>query len=221
VGVNLPDNRSNMVTYFGRLELAFLNCVDRVINRIMKITIIPGRNYVISKSALKRIGGFQNVLTEDVNISWRLYKSGRRIGVTRALCREQVPTRLRWYFKQQERWYAGSLREIKSVLKRLTLKEKFVYLPLVIIMLLLPHLLAGGVVLYLITMQNAFLFLIGAAYIMLLAAALRYLSLVDVILSPVVTLLYSFFQVFLFGASFFRKKNLKWYKTPKEKIRAE
>lgn len=221
VGLNLPQNRNGIVSVIGRLELAFLNLVDKTINSIIKTALIPGRNFVIYKKTLKKVGGFEKALTEDVNISWRLYKIGKKIGITPAVAREQVPDKFSWYIKQQERWTRGSLHEIRISLSHLSISEILIFLPAILFLSSVPFVIMIALVLYIITGIAYLLipFLLGIFILFL--AAIRYLDATDAIYFPFSVLVFGAVQAYILLVVAVKStlgQRTLWYKTPKEKI---
>ncbi|MBI3190508.1 glycosyltransferase family 2 protein [archaeon] len=220
IGLLIPQNKQNFVSRIGRLELAFLNNVNKFIYNTSKTAMIPGRNYVIYKKTLEDIGGFDNVLTEDVNLSWRLYKCGKKVDMTPAISKEQVPDRFSWYFRQQERWTTGSLNEMRSAVKHLTIFEKVFFLPMLAIIVGLPFVSFISLVLFLLTFHPAFLALFLMTFIVMLVSSAQYLEPYDIFISLVTTVVFGFLEVANFTDSCIKiitKNKMKWYKTPKEK----
>lgn len=222
VGANLPANKQNAIAYIGRIELAYLSVLDKIINRVAKTAIIPGRNYVIRKKALKAIGGFKNVLTEDLNLSWRMYKRRKRIDITPAISREQVPTRISWYLRQQERWDAGTFHEIHSSAKHLSAIEKFVYMPYILFLSSLPIALALSIILYALNANMIFLAVVLLSLLLTAMSSARFLEPKDTVFSPVTSIAYGFLQLIMAvfsGLEALTGKKVTWRRTPKEKVK--
>ena len=220
VGLNLPDNRNGLISITARLELAFLDGVDKIINRFLKTTIIPGRNFVVYKKAIKKVGGFKQALTEDVNISWRMYKKDMKIGLADAVCREQVPERLSWFLKQQERWTRGAFHELITSLPHLSILELLVFLPSIIFLVSAPTAMVSAIILYAATGNSYLLFPLLLAVLILLISEIKYLDSSDTLYFPAAALMLGIIQIHAFFISMIKSTlgiRTQWYKTPKKK----
>ncbi len=71
---------------------------------------LPGTNYLIHRSLLETLGGWdQEALTEDTELSIRIYEAGYLIKVIPyAVSWEQEPENLRVWFRQRVRWARGN-----------------------------------------------------------------------------------------------------------------
>lgn len=222
IGLNLPINKKGFLVDIGRLESGFLNGVNKITSHIAKTGIIPGRNYIIYKNVLKKLGGYQNVLTEDLNLAWRLYRSNKKVTIANAPIHEQVPDKLEWYIKQQERWSIGGLKELAKSMKFLSLKDKLLLLPILIFLTGIPISIFLSIVLFILTYSTIFLFTLIVSIALLTVTSFRYLKLNDIILSPITSISYAFLQTFVTIYSIINiasNSRTKWYKTPKEKYK--
>src|SRR5205807_10204649 len=104
-------NRSrNLLTRFINIEsLAFQWIVQAGRWALIGVTTLPGTNFVFRKTALEEAGGWdEEALTEDAELTIRLYETGRRIRfVPDAVTWEQEPERLAVWFRQRTRWARG------------------------------------------------------------------------------------------------------------------
>ncbi len=77
---------------------------------LMRLTTLPGTNYVIRRDLVARLGGWdEQALTEDAEMSVRVYKAGYRIQfVPGSVTWEQEPEGLKVWFRQRRRWVRGS-----------------------------------------------------------------------------------------------------------------
>ena len=75
------------------------------------ITTIPGTNFIIRRSLLEQMGGWNTkALTEDTELTVRIYESGYRIyWLPHAVTWEQEPETLRVWIKQRTRWAQGNM----------------------------------------------------------------------------------------------------------------
>lgn len=76
---------------------------------LMRLTMLPGTNYVIRKSIVEEMGGWdEQALTEDSEMTVRLYLAGYNVQlVPTSVSWEQEPESLRVWFKQRRRWVRG------------------------------------------------------------------------------------------------------------------
>ena len=73
------------------------------------VTSLPGTNFVIWRHVLREVGGWdEKALTEDAELTIRIYETGRYIGfVPRAVTWEQEPEKLGTWLRQRTRWARG------------------------------------------------------------------------------------------------------------------
>ncbi len=85
------------------------------------LTTIPGTNYIIRRSLLQRLGGWNDrALTEDTELTVRIYDSGCRISwLPHSVTWEQEPETLRVWLKQRTRWAQGNMWMVAYYLARL------------------------------------------------------------------------------------------------------
>jgi cellulose synthase/poly-beta-1,6-N-acetylglucosamine synthase-like glycosyltransferase len=77
---------------------------------LMRLTTLPGTNFVIRRSLAEQLGGWDpSALTEDAELSIRIYQAGYRIQfVPDSVTWEQEPEGLKVWFRQRRRWVRGS-----------------------------------------------------------------------------------------------------------------
>ncbi|PYV13440.1 MAG: glycosyl transferase family 2 [Acidobacteria bacterium] len=105
------NRRKNLLTRFINLEsLAFQWIVQAGRWRLMRVATLPGTNYLIHRSILEELGGWDEAaLTEDAELSIRIYQAGYLIKfVPYAVTWEQEPETLRVWFRQRVRWARGN-----------------------------------------------------------------------------------------------------------------
>jgi cellulose synthase/poly-beta-1,6-N-acetylglucosamine synthase-like glycosyltransferase len=105
------NRKKNLLTRFVNLEsLAFQWIVQAGRWRLLRISTLPGTNYLIRRSLLEELGGWdEQALTEDSEMSIRVYKAGYLIKfVPYAVTWEQEPETLRVWFNQRVRWARGN-----------------------------------------------------------------------------------------------------------------
>jgi cellulose synthase/poly-beta-1,6-N-acetylglucosamine synthase-like glycosyltransferase len=93
--------------------------------QLFHLGTIPGTNYVIRRDLLERIGGWDvKALSEDTEISFRVYQMGYRIGFQpHAVTWEQEPQTLDVWFYQRTRWVKGNIYVVIKNAKKLFTKE--------------------------------------------------------------------------------------------------
>ncbi|MBQ7669140.1 MAG: glycosyltransferase family 2 protein [Clostridia bacterium] len=116
--------------------------------RHFKTGIIPGTNFVIRRSALEELGGWDvKALIEDTEMSFRLLAKGKLIKyIPEAVTWEQEPGRFRAWLRQRTRWARGNIiltaKSAPQLFKRCCYRFKVVEL----FMLSMYVMLFGGVV---------------------------------------------------------------------------
>lgn len=129
VGKFRTRNRDrSILTRFINIEtLSFQWLVQAARNYLWGLATIPGTNFIIRKELLNKIGGWEtSSLTEDTELTIRIYQSGYRIlWIPYAVTWEQEPEKLKIWFKQRTRWARGNLAVIFTYLKNFfSLRDK-------------------------------------------------------------------------------------------------
>jgi cellulose synthase/poly-beta-1,6-N-acetylglucosamine synthase-like glycosyltransferase len=83
----------------------------KVFSSLNCIHVTPGPFSIYRKSVLEKINGFDaNNITEDLEIAYRLHKSGYQIVNCMNTCvRTITPHNFKLLYKQRRRWYSGAL----------------------------------------------------------------------------------------------------------------
>jgi cellulose synthase/poly-beta-1,6-N-acetylglucosamine synthase-like glycosyltransferase len=105
------NKKKNLLTRFINLEgLAFQWIVQAGRWGLLRMSTLPGTNYLIRRSLLEEVGGWdEQALTEDAEMSIRIYQAGHLIKfVPYAVTWEQEPETLRVWFRQRTRWARGN-----------------------------------------------------------------------------------------------------------------
>jgi cellulose synthase/poly-beta-1,6-N-acetylglucosamine synthase-like glycosyltransferase len=105
------NRHRNLLTRFVNIEtLAFQWIMQAGRWAMLGVTTLPGTNFVIWRSVLQGVGGWdEEALTEDAELTIRLYETGRRIRfVPGAVTWEQEPEQLRVWLRQRLRWARGN-----------------------------------------------------------------------------------------------------------------
>jgi len=129
VGKFRTRNRDrSILTRFINIEtLSFQWLIQASRNYLWGLATIPGTNFIIRRELLEKIGGWEiNSLTEDTELTIRIYQSGYRIlWIPHAVTWEQEPEKLGIWFKQRTRWARGNLAIIFTYLKKFfSLRDK-------------------------------------------------------------------------------------------------
>lgn len=106
------NKTKNILTKFINIEgLSFQWMAQGGRWRLFNLCTIPGTNFLVRKTILDKIGGWDDgAIAEDTEISIRLYSLGYKIKfIPQAVTYEQEPERLDVWFKQRKRWVKGNV----------------------------------------------------------------------------------------------------------------
>ncbi len=106
------NRNASLLTRFVNIETLAYQCMNQAGRfHFFKLCTIPGTNYVIRRSIINQMGGWDTkALSEDTEISFRLYRMGYYIKfMPLAVTWEQEPQKLKQWFKQRTRWAKGNL----------------------------------------------------------------------------------------------------------------
>lgn len=106
------NKKANLLTRFINVEtLSFQWLLQAGRCHFWGLTTIPGTNYIIRRSLLDKLGGWEeDALTEDTELTIRIYDNGYRIlWLPHAVTWEQEPETLRVWMKQRTRWAQGNM----------------------------------------------------------------------------------------------------------------
>lgn len=104
------NRRRALITRFVNIEgIGFQWMVQAGRWMLMRLTMLPGTNYIIRRDVVEKLGGWdEQALTEDSELTVRLYKAGYQVQlVPTSVSWEQEPESLRVWFKQRRRWVRG------------------------------------------------------------------------------------------------------------------
>lgn len=113
------NRKRNLLTRFINLEtLSFQFMIQAGRFFLLKMAILPGTNFVIRKSVLIECGGWdEKALTEDTELSIRLYQEGYKIKfVPYALTWEEEPEKWKFWLRQRTRWIRGNFYILRKYL---------------------------------------------------------------------------------------------------------
>jgi len=101
----------NLLTRFINVEtLSFQSIVQAGRWALFHVSTLPGTNFVIRRELIEALGGWdENAITEDSEMSIRVYMEGYRIKVIPyAVTHEQEPETWKVWFRQRTRWVRGN-----------------------------------------------------------------------------------------------------------------
>jgi len=120
------NKNASLLTRFINIEtLSFQWMAQAGRQQLFHLCTIPGTNYVIRRSVLEKVGGWdEKALAEDTEISFRVYQMGYQIRFQpRAVTWEQEPQTLDVWFRQRTRWVKGNIYVIVKNAKLLFQKK--------------------------------------------------------------------------------------------------
>ncbi len=102
----------NIIERMQRIEYIMIVWARKLLEAIESVYATPGVLSLYRKSALKKVGGFdEKNLTEDIEIAWRLIYNGYKIKMSLNSENEtKVPNNMRDWWKQRLRWNVGGLQ---------------------------------------------------------------------------------------------------------------
>jgi cellulose synthase/poly-beta-1,6-N-acetylglucosamine synthase-like glycosyltransferase len=115
------NKSANLLTKFINIEsIAFQWIIQAGRWMFLKIAFISGTNFVIRKSVLKELGGWQpDALTEDTDLTFRIYQKGYLVRfLPQSVSWEQEPERLKTWIRQRVRWARGNSYIISHYTRR-------------------------------------------------------------------------------------------------------
>lgn len=119
----------NLLTRFINIEtLSFQSMLQAGRWKLFKVATLPGTNFVIRRELLDKLRGWdEEAITEDSELSIRVYKEGFRIKyVPYSMTYEQEPEAWSTWIKQRTRWVRGNNYVGKKFLKEIpAFKNKF------------------------------------------------------------------------------------------------
>ncbi len=128
------NKNRNLLTRFINIEtLGFQSMLQSGRWKMFKISTLPGTNLVIRRRLLDKLNGWdEDAITEDSELSIRIYKEGYRIKfVPYSVTYEQEPESWKVWIKQRTRWVQGNNYVGKKFLREIpSFKNKFLAIEL-------------------------------------------------------------------------------------------
>ena len=106
------NRNASILSRFVNIETLSHQCMNQAGRFFFfKLCTIPGTNYVIRRSIIEQVGGWDvKALSEDTEISFRIYRMGYYIKLLpQAVTWEQEPHLLPVWFRQRVRWAKGNV----------------------------------------------------------------------------------------------------------------
>ena len=106
------NRNESILSRFVNIETLSHQCMNQAGRFFFfKLCTIPGTNYVIRRSIVEAVGGWDvKALSEDTEISFRIYRMGYYIKlIPQAVTWEQEPHLLPVWFRQRVRWAKGNI----------------------------------------------------------------------------------------------------------------
>lgn len=105
----------NLLTYLEHMEsILFMSIFCGAKVRLGKNAVIGGTGAAFKTKALKEIGYFRNVLSEDLDVFLKLTRANCRIAYAEdCVVYDEKPSSLRPFFRQRARWLSGNLTIMK------------------------------------------------------------------------------------------------------------
>lgn len=212
VGYNVSGNADSTTAKVARLYLAMLTKMQSGIYSLIGTTFVAGRNFAIYRKTLNKAGNFRNVLTEDLDLSFRLFARRKKVRFVDAGARDQAPSRLAWYIKQQQRWNVGAGQALIAWEKKFRYNDIFLLL-FIALMALIP--LAAMISFILAVALQSYIFASAffLCFLICLSSA-AWLGKKDVLMLPLTFPILIIVQSFAIVYSAVSKPK-GWYRTPK------
>jgi len=123
------NKNRNILTRFINIEtLSFQSMLQAGRWKLFKVSTLPGTNFVIRRNLLDKLNGWdEDAITEDSELSIRIYKEGMRIKcIPYSITYEQEPESWKVWIKQRTRWVRGNNYVGTKFLKEIpAFKNKF------------------------------------------------------------------------------------------------
>lgn len=119
----------NILTRFINIEtLSFQAILQAGRWKLFKVSTIPGTNFVIRRSLLEKLGGWdEEAITEDSELTVRIYMENFRVKyIPYAVTYEQEPETWKVWIRQRTRWVRGNNYVVSKFVKEIPyFKNKF------------------------------------------------------------------------------------------------
>lgn len=109
--VMVKDKR-NLLQRIQDIEYYFIAWQRKLLERLNCVAVTPGPLSLYRRDVLLKVGGFDTkVITEDIEIAWRLLKAGYHIRMSlQSRVYTKAPDKLKDWWHQRIRWYVGGIQ---------------------------------------------------------------------------------------------------------------
>ncbi len=107
-------NAKNFLEKLQEMEYILIAWNRKLLDYLNSVYVTPGPLSLYRKDLIVELGGFdETILTEDIEIGWRLQKAGYKIGMALgAKVYTKVPSSLRIWWNQRLRWDIGGIQTV-------------------------------------------------------------------------------------------------------------
>lgn len=110
----ISANKKKFIEKVQAIEYKIIAFMRKLLSFVDGVHVTPGPLAIYRKEAYDKVGGFDvKNLTEDIEITWHLVKSGYVVKMSsNAMVTTVVPDKFRIWFKQRIRWNLGGIQTI-------------------------------------------------------------------------------------------------------------
>jgi cellulose synthase/poly-beta-1,6-N-acetylglucosamine synthase-like glycosyltransferase len=119
------QNKGGIVERLQWLEYVMIVFSRKLFEFIESIYVTPGPFSIFRRDVLTKVGGFdENVITEDIEIAWKMLRNGYKIRMARdARVLTMVPSFVSGWWRQRVRWNVGGIQTVFKHLDVMFRKE--------------------------------------------------------------------------------------------------
>ncbi|MFH1784907.1 MAG: glycosyltransferase family 2 protein [Candidatus Micrarchaeota archaeon] len=200
-------HETGLVERIGSIEYNYTFLMDGILQKFNIPTLLHGTNYFIKKELATCS---EDKLTEDVDLSLRLIKKGKKVTyISEAVAWQESPSKLSVLLRQRKRWMRGLAQVLFTHRIPLLTAIAYSFLPVISILILITLVLQPVVS---ILLFGLLLFILSVGQITAKS------QIKDVILSPILVGIYGIVIPILFFVGFadeILNRPVVWFKTPR------
>lgn len=108
----MVKDKRNLLQRLQDIEYYFIAWQRKLLEYLDCVAVTPGPLSLYRRDVLMKIGGFDtSVITEDIEVAWRLLKEGYSIRMSlQSNVYTNAPEKLREWWRQRIRWYVGGIQ---------------------------------------------------------------------------------------------------------------
>ena len=165
LGPILVEPLKSMITYYQAIEYYFMNLVRESTTNLFKYPFwFSGQAVCFRKKVLEEIGGFQNdTLTEDFDLTLRLFPKYKTVFVKRAIASTKPLASFSSLLKQRARWYFGGIQGLIKNLK----SARFSYLVILYVYFSYSLWMFNSLLIFPVVLYSFFYLLVARPYLIL------------------------------------------------------